>query len=147
MAQTGTGSSGLERLGSRTVQVILAVASKLLPLMLALGWLPVSILLLTFFRQQIPPLLGLLSLWPAALAGLPLAGAIWRLQRLGHSRVARWFMVLLGAATVPVALVAGLLGPVAIVVAAGVVSLPAWLVACWKQRSVSRGSSRPEQAS
>lgn len=42
--------------------------------------------------------------------------------------MARWLMALLGTATVPVALVAGLLDPVAIVVAASVVSLPAWLV-------------------
>ena len=97
--------------------------------MLALGWLPASILLCALLRQQIPPLTTWLSLWPAALAGLPLAGATWRLQRLGRFRMARWLMVLLGTATVPVTLVAGLLGPVAIVVAAGVVSLPAWLVA------------------
>ena len=104
------------------------VASRLLPLVLALGWLPAGILLSALLRQQIPPLTAWLSLWPTAVAGLPLAGATWRLQRLGHSRVARWLMVLLGTATVPVALVAGLLGPVAIVVATGVVSLPAWLV-------------------
>lgn len=42
--------------------------------------------------------------------------------------MARWLMVLPGTATVPVALVAGLLDPVAIVAAAGVVSLPAWLM-------------------
>ncbi|MXW40154.1 MAG: hypothetical protein F4Z75_03180 [Synechococcus sp. SB0668_bin_15] len=107
---------------------LLAVASKLLPLALALGWLPASILFYALLRQQPPPLMAWLSLWPTALAGLPLAGATWRLQGLGHSRTARCLMVLLGTATVPVALVAGLSGPVAIVVAASVVSLPAWLV-------------------
>jgi len=44
------------------------------------------------------------------------------------ARMARWLAVLLGTAAVPVALVAGLLDPVAIVVAAGVIGLPAWLV-------------------
>lgn len=115
--------------------------------MLALGWLPAGILLSALLRQQIPPLMAWLSLWPAALAGLPLAGAIWRLQRLGHTPVACWLMVLLGTATVAATLVAGLLGSVAIVVAAGVVSLPAWLMACQGQRPVSRGSSRPGQGS
>ena len=122
------------------------MASRLLPLVLALGWLPASIVLTALLRQQTPPLLDWLSLWPAALAGLPLAGAVRRLQRRGQSPMAPWLMVLLGTATVPVALVAGLLGPVAIVVAAGVVSLPAWLVACRKQRPVSRGSSSREKA-
>lgn len=107
---------------------LLAVASKLLPLALALGWLPASILFYALLRQQFPPPMAWLSLWPTAPAGLPLAGATWRLQGLGHSRMARWLMALLGTATVPVALVAGLLDPVAIVVAASVVSLPAWLV-------------------
>lgn len=115
---------------------LLAVAPKLLPLALALGWLPASILLYALLRQQPPPLMAWLSLWPTALAGLPLAGATWRLQGLGHSRMARWLMVLLGTATVPVALVAGLLGPVAIVVAAGVVSLPAWLMVLVARRRV-----------
>lgn len=45
-------------------------------------------------------------------------------------------MVLLGTATVPVALVAGLLDPVAIVVAAVVVSLPAWLMVLMVRRRV-----------
>ena len=48
----------------------------------------------------------------------------------------RWLMVLLGTATVPVALVAGLLDPVAIVVAAVVVSLPAWLMVLMVRRRV-----------
>ena len=82
---------------------LLAVASKLLPLALALSWLPARVLLYALLRQQPPPLTAWLSLCPTALAGLPLAGATWRLQGLGH------------------------LDPVAIVVAAGVVSLPAWL--------------------
>lgn len=143
--------AGLKLLGSGAAHAILAVASngvsKLLPLVLALGWLPASVLLSALLRQQIPPPMAWLSLWSTALAGLPLAGAIWRLQRLGHFRVARWFMVLLGTTTVPVVLVAGLLGPVAIVAAAGAVSLPAWLVAWRRQHPVSRGLSRPGQAS
>ena len=139
--------AGLKLTGSGAAHAIPAVASKLLPLVLALGWLPAGILLSALLRQQIPPLMAWFSLWPTALAGLPLAGAIWRLQRLGHAPVACWLMVLLGTATVAAALTAGLLGSVAIVVAAGVVSLPAWLMACQGQRPVSRGSSRPGQGS
>jgi len=94
--------------------------------LLALGWLPTGILVSALLRQH--PLGEWLHLWPAAPAGLPLAGAIWQLYGLGYPRAAWWMMALLGFATIPTVLGAGLLGPVAMVVAAGVVSLPAWLM-------------------
>ena len=54
-----------------------------------------------------------------------------RLWRLGYRRGAWWAGIALGAATVAVSVVAGLLGPVAIALYAIVVSLPVWGAWWW----------------
>lgn len=71
-----------------------------------------------------------LSLAPLVPCGLPLALGCRRLWRLGHRRGAWTAGVVLGAATVIVALPAGLLGPLAIAACAVAVGLPVW-IACW----------------
>ena len=72
---------------------------------------------------------ALLSLLVVAPAGLPLALACRLLHRNGY-RITAWAaMAVLAVATVAATLVAGLLGPVAIVIYALLVSLPAWLAA------------------
>lgn len=69
------------------------------------------------------------SLVLVAPCGLPLALACRRLWRLGYPRAAWGWGIGLGAVTVLATLVAGLLGPVAIVVYAVVLSLPVWIAA------------------
>ena len=62
-------------------------------------------------------------------AGLPLSLACRRLHRKGF-RVTAWAaMAVLAVVTVAATLIAGLLGPAAIVIYALVLSLPAWLAA------------------
>ncbi len=70
---------------------------------------------------------ALLSLLVVAPAGLPLALACRRLHRKGY-RVTAWVaMAVLAVATVAATLIAGLLGPAAIIIYALVISLPVWL--------------------
>ena len=76
--------------------------------------------------------LGSLAL--AAPCGLPLALGCRRLKRLGYRRGAWVAGIVLGALTVLATLVAGLLGPVAIIVCATVLSLPAWGAWLWLAR-------------
>ncbi len=98
-------------------------------ILLALLWLPVGVAASALFRgMEIPPELRVwLPLLAAAPAGLPLALACRLLHRKGF-RVTAWVvMAVLAVATVGATLVAGLLGPVAIVIYALVISLPAWL--------------------
>ena len=113
----------------------------------ALVWLPVLFVVAMLFRIFIfDPLGGDLSLerllqdWSALLpllvlvpAGLPLALACRKLSQAGSASLAYSLWVVLGLLTVPVVLYAGLLGPIAIVIYAVVVSLPVWLVAYLKQ--------------
>ena len=66
------------------------------------------------------------SLVVVAPAGLPLAIGCRRLWRLGRARAAWAAFALLAPATVAASLLAGLLGPLAIAVAAAVLSVPVW---------------------
>ena len=66
------------------------------------------------------------SLVVVAPAGLPLAIGCRRLSRLGRARAAWAAFAVLAPATVAVSLLAGLLGPLAIAVAAAVLSVPVW---------------------
>ena len=70
-----------------------------------------------------------LPLLMVAPAGLPLALACRRLHRKGY-RVTAWAaMAVLAVAIVAATLIAGLLGPAAIIIYALVLSLPIWLAA------------------
>lgn len=71
------------------------------------------------------------SLAPAALCGLPLALGCRRLWWLGYRRGAWAAGAGLGAVTVAASLPAGLLGPVAVVVCAVVLSVPVWVAWYW----------------
>ena len=73
----------------------------------------------------VPMMVG--SLVPVAPCGLPLALGCRRLWRLGYRRTAWMAGIGLGAATAAAALVAGLLGPVAIALYAVVPSVPVWI--------------------
>ncbi len=103
--------------------------------LLALLWLPAAVAATAAVRFAGGPLAGadfgpaLLSLAPVAFCGLPLALACRRLWRLGYRRGAWAAGAGLGAATAAAALPAGLLGPLAIAVAAALLSLPAWIAA------------------
>ena len=83
--------------------------------------------------------------WPAALTaagslalvavcGMPLALGCRRLWRLRYRRTAWAAGIALGAVTVAVSVVAGLLGPVAIAIYAIVVSLSVWRIWWWLAR-------------
>ena len=88
--------------------------------LLALLWLPVGVA-------------AQAALGPLAVTvpcGLPLALGCRRLRRLGYRRGAWVAGIALGALTVWASVLAGLLGPVAIAVSAGVLSLPVW--AAWR---------------
>ena len=74
------------------------------------------------------------SLAMVAPCGLPLALGCRRVWRLGYRRSAWLAGAGLGAVTVGSALLAGLLGPVAIAVYAVVLSLPVWLAWWWLAR-------------
>ena len=74
------------------------------------------------------------SLAAVAPCGLPLALGCRRLWRLGYRRAAWVAGVGLGVATIPVAVLAGLLGPVAIAAGAVVLSLPVWMAWWWLAR-------------
>ena len=67
------------------------------------------------------------SLAVAVPCGLPLALGCRRLRRLGYRRAAWAAGITLGVLTVWAAVVAGLLGPMAIAVSAAVLSLPVWI--------------------
>ncbi len=103
--------------------------------LLALLWLPAAVAAIAAVRFAGDPLAStdigpaLLSLAPVAFCGLPLALACRRLWRLGYRRAAWTAGLGLGAATTTVSLPAGLLGPLAIAVAAVLLSLPVWLAA------------------
>ncbi len=105
--------------------------------LLALLWLPAGVVVSALIRGLgIPPEpQALLSLLPVAPAGLLLAFACRLLHRTGF-RIAAWIMMaVLAVATVAATLVAGLLGPAAIVIYALLLSLPAWLLALLLRRN------------
>ncbi len=79
-------------------------------------------------------LAALVSLAPLAPCGLPLVLGCRRLWRLGYRRAAWAAGVGLGALTIPVAVFAGLLGPLAIAVGAVLLGLPVWIAWWWLAR-------------
>ena len=110
--------------------------------LLALLWLPAGIVGQAVVRFQPGQLFSqhpgelaamapflVVSLLPAALCGLPLALGCRRIWRLGHRRSAWTAGIALGMVSVFAALMAGLLGPVAIAVVSVVLSLPVWIAA------------------
>ena len=110
---------------------------------LALLWLPAGIVaqavvrLGAFQAAFVAPgelLAALGSLAPVVPCGLPLPLGCRRLWRLGYRRAAWAAGVGLGALTIPVAVFAGLLGPLAIAAGAVVLSLPVWIAWWWLAR-------------
>ncbi len=104
----------------------------------ALLWLPVGLILSALLRgfgfgsgPDVPAMASLLapllSLVVVAPAGLPLALACRQLRRLGYVRATWVAAAVLAPATVAAALVAGLLGPLAIAFYAVILSLPVWI--------------------
>ncbi len=110
--------------------------------LLALLWLPAGMILqaaVRFGGMAEPIMLPTLimaagSLVVVAPCGLPLALACRRLWRLGYTRAAWRWGVGLGVVTMCATLVAGLLGPIAIVLYVLVLSLPVWIAAWWLAR-------------
>ncbi len=108
----------------------------------ALLWLPAGMILQAAVRGggtaaviMLPTLATAAgSLVVVAPCGLPLALACRRLWRLGYTRAAWGWGVGLGIVTLWATLFAGLLGLLAIVVCALVLSLPVWIAACWLAR-------------
>ena len=105
--------------------------------LLALLWLPAGLALqaaVRFGGSAAPLMLPTMlmaagSLVFVAPCGLPLALGCRKLWRLGYRRAAWGWGLGLGAVTLWTTLLGGLLGPVAIVLSALVLSLPVWLAA------------------
>ncbi len=108
--------------------------------LLALLWLPAGLVLQATVRfgseadaveaagmWLMTMLMAISSLIFVAPCGLPLALGCRRLWRLGHPRAAWGWGIGLGTFTVATSVLAGLLGPVAIMVVALVLSLPVWI--------------------
>ena len=111
---------------------------------LALLWLPAGVVAQAAVRFGPDAVaVGTPGPWLAAMAmeglslallvpcGLPLALGCRRLWRLGYRRAAWMAGIGLGAVTIPVAVFAGLLGPVAIAVCAVALGVPVWLAWWW----------------
>lgn len=110
---------------------------------LALLWLPAGVVAqaaarfgssAVAFADAGEAMAALGSLAFAVPCGLPLALGCRRLRRRGYRRGAWMAGIVLGAATVWAALVAGLLGPLAITVSAALLSLPVWIAWLWLAR-------------
>lgn len=110
---------------------------------LSLLWLPAGIVVVSLARGVTPPItpetlfmlpVALLSLAVTAPCGLPLALACRAIWRTGSPRAARTTFAVLAPMTAVAALFAGLLGPIAIAVYAGVLSVPAWIVYAVRRR-------------
>ena len=74
------------------------------------------------------------SLAPVVPCGLPLVLGCRRLWRLGYRRTAWAAGLGLGGVTIPVAVFAGLLGPLAIAAGAVLLSVPVWIAWWWLAR-------------
>ena len=96
----------------------------------SLLWLPAGVVLLALIRGfMLPPSAHVwASLLPVAPAGLPLALSCWLLRRAGKRRTSWILFIVLAPVSAAAATVAGLLGPVGILVSGLVCSLPAWLM-------------------
>ena len=125
---------------------------------LALLWLPVGVVASAVARMgpgvvfDIPAAelpMAAASLAVVAPCGLPLALGCRKLWHLGRRRTASVTGGVLGFVTVAATVFAGLLGPIAIVVYAAVLSLPVWLLVWLLDSSGSfgaisrRGRARP----
>ena len=111
--------------------------------LLALLWLPAGVVAQAVarfgsshaaFAAPGELLAALGSLVPVAACGLPLAVGCRRLWRLGYRRAAWMAGVGLGVMTIPVAVFAGLLGPLAMAAGAVVLSVPVWFAWWWLAR-------------
>lgn len=115
--------------------------------LLALLWLPAGVVLqaaVRFLPETEAPaepgmwvaavVMSASSLVVVAPCGLPLALACRRLWRLGYRRTAWYAGIALGALTVTASVFAGLLGPLAIVAGAVLLSLPVWMAWWWLAR-------------
>ena len=117
--------------------------------LLALLWLPAGVVVQAAARFGPGNVAAVMtaeavSLVPFAPCGLPLAVGCRLLWGLGYRRGAWLAGVGLGTVTVAVSVMAGLLGPVAIVVSAVVLSLPVWIAWWWLGRPRIRGRSGPD---
>ena len=108
----------------------------------ALLWLPAGVVAQAFIRFApglaaapgsglFDLLMGAGSLVFVAPCGLPLALGCRRVWQLGYRRGARWAWIGLGVVSVAASVVAGLLGPIAIMACAIALSLPVW-AAWWR---------------
>ena len=111
--------------------------------LLALLWLPAGVVAQAAarfgsshaaFAAPGELLAALGSLVPVAACGLPLAVGCRRLWRLGYRRAAWMAGFGLGVVTIPAAVFAGLLGPLAIAAGAVLLSLPVWIAWWWLAR-------------
>ena len=106
----------------------------------ALLWLPAGLVLQAAIRFGSMPLhpadllTAAMSLLICAPLGLPLPLACRWLSRKGYPRAAWITMIVLGLMTVIAALFAGLLGPLAIAIAAVLLSVPVWIAAALAPR-------------
>ena len=110
---------------------------------LALLWLPAGVVAQAAvrfgpsadgFADSGEAMAALVSLAVTVPCGLPLALGCRRLWRLGYRRAAWAAGIGLGALTIPAAVSAGLLGPVAVAVWAVLLSLPIWIAWRWFAR-------------
>ena len=103
----------------------------------SLLWLPAGIVVVSLSRGVAPPItpetlfmlpVALMSLAVTAPCGLPLALAFRKIWRTGSMRAAWTSFAILAPLTSFAALLAGLLGPIAIAIYAIALSAPAWIV-------------------
>ena len=109
-------------------------------LVLAFLWLPAAIVIPSVARfgtdmlSMDPTMID--SLVQIAPSGLPLAIACAWLWRMNYRRKSLMAGILMGLTTAFATLAAGLFGPVGVAIAAGVVSLPVWIIAIslWRRQ-------------
>lgn len=113
---------------------------------LAWLWLPAGIMVAAAVRGgmtlPVDPQ-AWLSLVVIAPCGLPLAAACRRLLRMGYRRTAWGSFTLLAPVTAVASLFAGLLGPVAILIYALVLSSPPWILYAFLLRTQRRQRGNP----
>ena len=115
---------------STVAQATMKAGKVIAAVLIALLWLPVTIMFSTVARGfSIPPDPKIwVSLWPTIFAGLPLAAACWLIYRRGNGRAAIITFLLVGIVTVLAAIIGGLFGPIGIFAYCAVASVPAWVV-------------------
>ena len=111
----------------------------------ALLWLPAGIAasaVIRGFGLRMDAMVWI-SLRPAMVAGLPLAIAVRLIYRLGKPRIAWAVFVVFAPVSTYATLLGGLLGPLGIIAAASVISIPAFLIfaiAFWGNKRSRRES-------